>query len=90
MTIGGFLVLLLIAAICGGIGQAIAGYSMGGCLISAVVGFVGAFLGMWLAKNLGLPTIFLVDIQGQSFPVVWSIIGSTALVLVLAAIGARR
>ena len=90
MTIGGFLILLLIAAICGGIGQAIAGYSVGGCLISAVVGFVGAFLGMWLARNLGLPTIFLIDIQGQLFPVVWSIIGSTALVLVLAAIGARR
>ncbi len=90
MTIGGFIVLLLIAAICGGIGQAIAGYSVGGCLLSAVVGFVGAFIGMWIANLLDLPGLFMLDIQGESFPVIWSIIGSTALVLVLAAIGARR
>lgn len=29
MTLTGFLILLVIAAICGGIGQSIAGYSLG-------------------------------------------------------------
>ena len=53
MTLFGFLILLLIAAICGGIGQAIAGYDLGGCLVSIVVGFIGALvLGVlwWLSE----------------------------------------
>ena len=45
MTLVGLLVLLLIAAICGGIGQSLAGYSLGGCLVSIVVGFIGAWIG---------------------------------------------
>ena len=40
MTLMGFLILLLIAAICGGIGQALAGYDLGGCLVSIIVGVV--------------------------------------------------
>ncbi len=43
MSLVGFLVLLIIAAICGAIGQALAGYSTGGFLISIVLGFIGAF-----------------------------------------------
>ena len=44
MGIFEFLLLLLIAAICGGIGQSIGGFKVakGGCLVSAAVGFVGA------------------------------------------------
>ena len=33
MTLLGFLVLLLIAAVCGAIGQSLAGYDLGGCLV---------------------------------------------------------
>src|SRR5437867_1021404 len=77
------LVLLVIAAICGSIGQSLAGYSLGGCLVSIVVGFIGAFLGAWLARQLGLPEIFAISIGGQSFPIVWSIIGSAILALLV-------
>ena len=45
MSFSGFLILFLIAALCGGIGQNIAGYKFGGCLISAGVGFIGAIIG---------------------------------------------
>lgn len=76
MSFTGFLLLLLIASICGAIGQSIAGYSLGGCLISAVVGFIGAIIGKWLASELGLTYIFPVSIDGQTFPVIWSILGS--------------
>ncbi len=55
MTILDFLLLLLVAAICGAIAQALVGISVGGCLVSAVVGFVGALIGMWLARQLNLP-----------------------------------
>ena len=76
MTLFGFLVLLLIAAICGGIGQSLAGYNVGGCLVSIVVGFIGAYIGLWLAKEMGLPDFFTVNIEGKPFPIIWAIIGS--------------
>jgi uncharacterized membrane protein YeaQ/YmgE (transglycosylase-associated protein family) len=86
MSLMGFIVLLIIAAIAGSIGQALAGYSLGGCLVSILVGFVGAWLGMWLATALGLPEIFTINIEGQPFPVVWSIIGSAIFTLVVGVI----
>src|SRR5881397_642413 len=58
MTLLSFLLLLLVAGICGSIGQAIAGYSRGGCLTSIALGFIGALLGMWIAGRLGLPELF--------------------------------
>jgi len=90
MTFGGFVLLLLIAAVCGSLAQALVGYSRGGCLVSIVVGFIGAFLGWWIADALNLPLLFQVNIQGQNFPVIWSIIGGALFVAVLNLIGGRR
>jgi uncharacterized membrane protein YeaQ/YmgE (transglycosylase-associated protein family) len=90
MTLVSFLLLLLVAAICGAIGQALAGYSMGGCLISIVVGFIGALIGMWLAGQFGLPEFFIVNVGGEAFPIVWSIIGSALLSLVVGLVSRRR
>lgn len=84
MTLIGFLVLLLIAAICGGIGQSLAGYSLGGCLVSIIVGFIGAYIGMWIAGKFGLPEIFAITVEGKPFPVVWAVIGSAVLTLIIA------
>lgn len=84
MTILDFLVLLIIAAICGAIGQALAGYSVGGCITSILVGFVGAVIGSWIAGALGLPEVFAINVGGRAFPVVWSVIGSALFVAVLA------
>ncbi|MFN8595664.1 MAG: hypothetical protein U0559_05730 [Anaerolineae bacterium] len=90
MTIVQFLVLLIVAAVCGAIGQSLAGYSLGGCLISAVVGFVGAFVGLWLARELRLPEVLTVQIGGEAFPVLWSIVGSALLALGLGLLTRRR
>jgi uncharacterized membrane protein YeaQ/YmgE (transglycosylase-associated protein family) len=90
MTLTGILVLLLIAGIVGGLGQAISGYSFGGCLMSILVGFVGAYVGVWLAGQLGLPELFTVNIEGQPFPIVWGIIGSAILSLILGLFTSRR
>lgn len=89
MSLFGLLALLLIAAVCGSIGQAIAGYSRGGCLVSMVVGFIGAFLGMWLSGQLGLPELLTINIEGEPFPVLWSIIGSTIFMAVLGLLSRR-
>lgn len=90
MTLTGILILLLIAGIVGGLGQAISGYSFGGCLMSIIVGFIGAYVGVWLAGQLGLPEIFTVNIEGESFPVVWGVIGSAILSLLLGLLTRRR
>ena len=86
MTLVGFLILLVVAGICGALGQAITGYSRGGCLVSIALGFIGALLGMWIANALKLPE--LLEVAG--FPVVWSIIGSALFVAVLGLISRRR
>jgi uncharacterized membrane protein YeaQ/YmgE (transglycosylase-associated protein family) len=76
MSLLDLLILLLIAGICGSIGQSIVGYSHGGCVVSIAVGFIGALLGEWIARKLSLPAFFVVNIGGSNFPVVWSILGS--------------
>lgn len=75
MTALEWLLLLIVAGLCGSIAQALAGYSHGGCLLSVVLGFIGALLGSWLAGVLSLPAVFVVQIGDRPFPVLWSIIG---------------
>lgn len=90
MTLLGFIVLLIIAAIAGALGQAISGYSLGGFLVSIVVGLIGALIGWWLAGALGLPELFVVNVDGQPFPVVWAIIGSALFALIVGLLSRRR
>jgi len=77
-------VLLIIASLCGVVGQIVAGYSMGGCITSTLVGFVGAAIGTWLAGSLGLPEFFSINVAGNAFPVIWSLVGSAIFVALLA------
>ena len=78
-----FLFLLLVAGICGALGQAMGGYSRGGCLVSIALGFIGALLGMWLSRLMGLPEIFTIRFDSTNFPVIWSIIGAALFVAIL-------
>jgi uncharacterized membrane protein YeaQ/YmgE (transglycosylase-associated protein family) len=90
MTLMDVLILLLVAGICGSLGQAITGFSRGGCLVSIALGFVGAVLGMWIARTMGLPELFAVRIGTTNFPIVWSIIGSAVFVAVIALLTRRN
>ncbi|MGH9970646.1 MAG: GlsB/YeaQ/YmgE family stress response membrane protein [Pyrinomonadaceae bacterium] len=90
MTLFDLIVLLVVAGVCGAIGQAITGYSRGGCLVSIALGFVGAVVGVWLARTLQLPELFPVRIGTTNFPIIWSIIGSALFVAVIALIARRR
>lgn len=83
MDIWEFLLLLLVAGICGALGQAIAGVSRGGCIVSIALGFVGAAVGLGLARALNLPSIVDVQIGEKTFPIVWSIIGSALFVAII-------
>lgn len=85
-----FLILLLVAGVCGAVGQAIAGYSHAGCLGSIALGFIGALLGMWIARAMGLPEFFAVHIgDGTNFPIIWSIIGAALFVAILGLLSHR-
>jgi uncharacterized membrane protein YeaQ/YmgE (transglycosylase-associated protein family) len=84
------LILLIIAGIAGALGQAIAGYDLGGCLVSIVVGFVGAYIGLWLARELALPEFLVITVDGKAFPVVWSVIGSAIFALIVGLITRQR
>ena len=75
---------------CGALGQAITGVSRGGCLVSIALGFIGALVGLWLARLLGLPELFTVSVGGKSFPILWSIIGSALFVAVISLIARSR
>ena len=86
MTLTEFFILLIIAAICGGVGQSLAGYDLGGCFVSIIVGFIGAYIGLWLAHKMGLPEIFAIKVGGKTFPVVWAVIGSALFTLIVAMI----
>jgi uncharacterized membrane protein YeaQ/YmgE (transglycosylase-associated protein family) len=88
MSLLELLLLLLVAGVCGAIGQAIAGTSRG-FIVSIAVGFVGALLGTWIARAIGLPELFAVQLGGTTFPIVWSIIGSALFVAVVALISGR-
>lgn len=72
----GFFLLLVIAAIAGSIGRSIAGYNKTGCFVSIAVGFIGAVIGKWLAREMELPFFFKLHVGGQEFPLVWAIIGA--------------
>jgi len=83
MSLVDFIILLVVAGIVGSIGQAIAGFSSGGCVVSIVIGFIGALFGWWLSRQLGLPELLVLNIGGTKFPIIWSIIGSTLFVAVI-------
>ena len=55
-----------------------------------VVGFIGAVIGVWLAQQLGLPEVLTVPIGGETFPIVWSIVGSALLALGIGLLSRRR
>jgi len=83
LTIPGVLVLILIAAICGGVGRALGGGVRGGLIVSTAVGFIGALFGPWIARQLGLGEPFILRVNGLSFPILWSIIGGAIFVAIL-------
>jgi uncharacterized membrane protein YeaQ/YmgE (transglycosylase-associated protein family) len=90
MTILEFLVLLLIAGICGSLAQALVGYSHGGCFVSIALGFIGALIGTWLARVAKLPEPFMIQIGGRDFPVIWSIVGAALFAAVLSLVARPR
>ncbi len=79
MTLAELLILVVIAFVTGTLGQALAGFYVGGCFVSTLLGFVGAFVGLWLARELNLPEILVITVGDETFPIVWSVVGAGIL-----------
>jgi uncharacterized membrane protein YeaQ/YmgE (transglycosylase-associated protein family) len=88
-TLPGLILLIVIAAVCGAVGRAIAGEIRGGLIVSIALGFVGALLGPWVAVRMKLPEPLMVHISGHSFPVLWSIIGAALFVAIIHLVSRR-
>jgi uncharacterized membrane protein YeaQ/YmgE (transglycosylase-associated protein family) len=86
-----WVILLAVAGVCGAIGQAITGYSVGGILVSIALGFIGALLGLWVARAMNLPELFALQLgDSVTFPIIWSIIGSALFVALISLIARPR
>lgn len=89
LTLPDIILLVVIAAVCGAIGKAIAGGARGGLIVSTALGFIGAMLGPWIANQLHLAAGPMLQIGGHPFPVLWSIIGAAVFVAIIHLISRR-
>ena len=80
------LISLIIAGIAGSIARSLSGFSRGGCIISIVVGFIGAMIGSWLSREMQLPDPFILHIRGNSYNLLWTIIGAVIFTAVISLI----
>ncbi len=101
MTLLELILMLVVAGICGYIAEAIVGFSPGGFLASIAIGLIGAYLGSWLAGQLGLPPVLntaaiVPETAGAdilaidfNFDVVWSILGAITLLFIISLVRRR-
>jgi uncharacterized membrane protein YeaQ/YmgE (transglycosylase-associated protein family) len=78
-----FVLTLLVAAVIGSLGAAIAGRREQGCLVNILVGFAGALLGRWLSRTLDIDDPLSLTIGETTFPLVWSVVGAALFVAVI-------
>ncbi len=90
ISLPALIMFLVIAAICGAIGRALAGGTKGGLLTSIVLGLIGAIAGPWIARQLHLPEPLVIRVAGQQFGILWSIIGAALCVVALHLFSRRR
>jgi uncharacterized membrane protein YeaQ/YmgE (transglycosylase-associated protein family) len=80
------LISLIIAGIAGAIAKSLVGLNRGGCIISIVVGFIGAMVGTWLAREFNLPDLIVFNIRGTEYHILWTIIGAVIFTAILSLI----
>jgi uncharacterized membrane protein YeaQ/YmgE (transglycosylase-associated protein family) len=87
-----WLLVAIVAAVCGSVGARIGGrpHTLG-CLGAIGLGFIGAALGGWIARKLGLPPLLEIDLGGgTTFPAVYSVMGAALFVAILGLFTGRR
>lgn len=82
MTVLEFVIFLLVGAICAAIARSILGVRTG-LLGAIVIGWLGAFVGTYIARKVGMPELFVLRIGTGVVPIVWTIVGSFVLVAIV-------
>jgi uncharacterized membrane protein YeaQ/YmgE (transglycosylase-associated protein family) len=77
-----FLLMLLIAGVCGFVASSLMGAKRMNLLLLILLGFAGAWLGKWIQHQFGLPPLLSFSAGGQIFPVVWTVLGSIVIVAI--------
>lgn len=102
MSLIELILFLLVAGVCGLIAEMVVGFSPGGFIASIAIGLVGAYLGSWLAGQLGLPPVLSTDsivpeTGGANliaidfrFDIVWSILGAIVLLFIISLVRRPR
>ena len=90
MSLLDFIIMFIIAAITGSIARSLIGYDRGGCILSAIVGFIGALIGTWLGRAYGLPKIWAPEIRGIEYPIIWSVLGAVIFTIILNLLSPRK
>jgi uncharacterized membrane protein YeaQ/YmgE (transglycosylase-associated protein family) len=90
ITLESLIILLIVACVAGAIGQWPAGYSREGLISSITLGFIGAFLGTWVAKQFHLAEIYTLQIGRTTFPIIWAILGAALFVAILGMVNRRH
>jgi uncharacterized membrane protein YeaQ/YmgE (transglycosylase-associated protein family) len=86
MSAGEVIVYLVLALLCGLVGQMLAGRSVGGFIVSIVVGLLGAILGATMAHALGAPEPFNVSVGGRTIPMLWAVVGAAVVTLIVSTV----
>jgi uncharacterized membrane protein YeaQ/YmgE (transglycosylase-associated protein family) len=90
ITLESLIILLIVACVAGAIGQWLAGYSREGLISSSTLGFIGAFLGTWVAKQFHLAEIYTLQVGRTNFPIFWAILGAALFVAILEMVNRRH
>jgi membrane protein len=89
MTTEAYVFLFVVAAVVAAVGQGMAGFTVGGCLVSIALGFVGALVGGWAQGEFRLQEPVPFTVGEHTFPLVWSIIGAALFVSIVSLISGR-
>lgn len=84
------IILVIVAALVGALGQGLAGDARGGVLASIALGFIGALIGTWAVREFGLPEIFVLRVGETIIPIIWAIIGAAMFVALLGLLNRGR
>ena len=90
MSFSGLFALLVISVVCAVVVQSVFKWSLGGALTATVFGFIGAGGGMWAAARWRLPQVIPFRVGGESFPLVWAVLGAFVLASVVAMVSRER
>jgi uncharacterized membrane protein YeaQ/YmgE (transglycosylase-associated protein family) len=75
-----FAVLLAIAGVCGYAASQLMGAKRVNVVMLVALGLVGAFVGKFIAAFFHLPLIGTIHLAGNSFPVLWAMLGAVVVV----------